>query len=309
MNFLTESLIAAVVLAVPLLLAASGELVAERSGVLNLGIDGMLLVGAATGFLAVSSTQSFVLGFLLAMVAGAAMGFIHAVFAVSLRANQIVSGLTLGILGTALSSFIGAPYVGVPLAKELPSLPIPLLHQIPLVGRAFFDQDVMVYLALVSLPLTAVVLRRTRLGSAVRACGSAPSAADASGLSVVRLRYGATVYGGMLAGLGGAYFSCVYSRVWSDNLTAGRGWIALALVIFASWRPLLLLPGAILFGAVDAMNFQLQARGVQVSADLLGMLPYVATLVALVLLVGRRRGNDSAMPSALGLPFERESRT
>jgi ABC-type uncharacterized transport system permease subunit len=307
-NFVEASLADAIVLGVPLLLASTGELLVERAGVLNLGLEGMMLVGAATGFAVASATGSLTAGFCAAAGAGVLMALAHAFFCVTVKANQIVAGLTLGLLGVGLSSFIGSAYAGVPLAATLPSLKIPILGSLPVVGAILFNHDVMVYASLLLLPLVAVVLKRTRMGSAIRACGFAPAAADAAGISVIGVRYGTTIVGGALAGVAGAYFSCVYSRVWSDNLTAGRGWIALALVIFASWRPLWLLPGALLFGFVDALNFQLQARGVHVSADWLGMLPYVCTLLALFIVVIRRGGEDSTFPTALGTPYEREAR-
>lgn len=309
MGFVEESLIIAVVLATPLLLASVGELVAERAGVLNLGIEGMMLVGAAVGVVTAIQTDNILIAFVAAAFSGATMGAVHGFFAVSVRANQIVAGLTLGILGAGLSSFIGAGVAGTPVTVKLSPIPIPFFDSIPIIGAAFFNQDIVVYIAILLLPAISLFLQRTRAGSGVRACGSAPAAADAAGLSVARIRYAATIFGGALAGIGGAYFSCVYSRIWSDNLTGGRGWIALALVIFASWRPLLILPGAILFGFVDAMNFQLQTQGVQISPEWLGMLPYVFTLVALVILQARRRTGHSSIPEALGEPYQRESRT
>lgn len=308
MDVFEQTLTLAVVLATPLLLAAVGELVAERAGVLNLGVEGVMLIGAAVGVLTAVNTQSLPLAFLAACLAGAVIGAVHAVFAVSLRANQIVAGLTLVVLGSGLSSFIGASVSGVPVTERLDKIRIPGLASIPVVGEALFDQDVVVYLAVLVLPLVGAFLLRTRSGAALRACGSAPAAADASGLSVARIRWAAMVFAGALGGLGGAYFSCVYARVWSDDLIAGRGWIALALVIFASWRPLVLLPGAVLFGFLDAANFQLQTRGVGISADWLGMMPYVFTIVALLLLAIRRRRGAAGGPAALGVPYSREAR-
>lgn len=309
MGFVEYALIIAVILATPLLLASVGELVAERAGVLNLGVDGMMLVGASVGVVTALQTSSILAAFAAAMASGAVMGAAHAFFAVSVRANQIVAGLTLGILGVGLSSFIGAGVSGTPVTAKLDPIPIPLLESIPVIGNVFFNHDIVVYIAILLLPATSLFLQRTRVGSAVRACGSAPSAADTAGISVIRIRYAATIFGGALAGVGGAYFSCIYALVWADNLTAGRGWIALALVIFASWKPLLLLPGAILFGFVDAMNFQLQTQGVRISSDWLGMLPYVFTLVALIVRQVRRRSGHSPIPDALGEPYRRESRT
>lgn len=308
MDALEQTLALAVVLATPLLLAALGELVAERAGVLNLGVEGVMLIGAAVGVLTAVNAGSLVLAFAAALVAGAATGALHAFFAVALRANQIVAGLTLVVLGAGLSSFIGDSVSGVPVVERLEQIRIPGLASIPVVGKAFFDQDVVVYLTIIALPVVGLVLKRTRVGATLRACGSAPAAADASGLSVAGIRWAAVIFAGALGGLGGAYFSCVYARVWSDELIAGRGWIALALVIFASWRPLVLLPGAVLFGFLDALNFQLQTQGVGISADWLGMMPYIFTIVALFVLGIRRRRGGAGAPAALGVPYAREAR-
>ncbi len=309
MDFISEALTVAVVLAAPLLLAALGELVAERSGVLNLGLEGMMLVGAAAGALTAYHTHSLWDAFAVGLLAGAAMGAIHAFFAVGLNANQIVAGLTLAIFGAGISSFIGDSVSGIPIAPRLDNIRIPGLADLPVVGDAFFNQDLMVYLSILALPIVSLFLSRTRAGAALRACGSSPAAADAAGLPVRRIRWVATIFGGALAGLAGAYISCAYARIWSDNLTAGRGWIALALVIFAAWRPWALLPGAIIFGFLDATNFQLQTRGVGISADWLGMMPYVFTIVVLILLgVRQRRVGGGGGPAALGEPYAREAR-
>lgn len=309
MDVVTQTLTIAVVLATPLLLAALGELVAERAGVLNLGVEGVMLLGAAVGVLVAVDTHSLVLAFVAGILTGTAAGAVHAFFAVTLGANQIVAGLTLVVLGSGLSAFLGAPVAGVPVGERMSPVAIPLLSDIPVIGPALFRQDVVVYLALIALPVVGVVLRRTRVGASLRACGSAPAAADAAGISVARVRWAAMLFAGAMGGFGGAYFAVAYTRIWTDDILAGRGWIALALVIFASWRPLALLPGAVLFGFLDALNFQLQTQGVGISADWLGMMPYAITLVALVLLGVRRRKQSSAGgPGALGVPYAREAR-
>lgn len=309
MDFIAQALAVAVVLSAPLLLAGLGELIAERSGVLNLGLEGVMLVGAASAAVVAVHTQNLVGAFVVGLIAGALMGTLHAFFAVGLKANQIVAGLTLAIFGAGLSSFIGNNVSGTPISARLSTIRIPVLADIPVIGEAFFNRDIVVYLAILALPAAGYFLSRTRAGAAVRACGSSPAAADAAGLPVSTIRWAATIFGGSLAGLGGAYISVAYARIWSDNLTAGRGWIALALVIFAVWRPWALLPGAIVFGFVDATNFQLQTRGVDISADWLGMMPYVVTIVVLIVIGYRQyRSGSSGGPAALSEPYSREAR-
>lgn len=308
MSFLADVLTTGVVLGTPLAFAGLGELIAERAGVINLGVEGMMLVGAVVAFAVAAATGGIALAFVAGAMAGGALALVHAAMTVGLRVNQIVMGLTLTILGTGLSSFIGASYGDRPLRRELGDLEIPLLANIPWLGPILFGQDVLVYLAIAAVTVTALVVARTRQGLWLRAAGESPAAADAAGIPVFAVRTVAVWLGGVLAGVGGAYLSVVYTRSWSDGLTAGRGWIAVALVIFASWRPLLLLPGALLFGSIDALNFQLQARGVSVPSEYLSMMPYVFTLVVLAVVWTRQRGRNWGMPLALGAPYEREAR-
>jgi len=309
MDFLTVALTSAVVLGAPLIFAALGELIAERSGVLNLSVEGMMLVGAAGGFAVAYNTQNAWFGLGAAAIAGGLLALIHAILCVTLRTNQIVSGLTLALLGGALAAVLGRDYSGVPMPARVPTVKIPFLSEIPVIGPALFSRDVVVYIAFGLVPIAALIIYRTRIGQWLRAVGEAPAAADSAGVAVFTVRYAAVVIGGLLAGVGGAYFSIVYSRLWSDGLTAGRGWIAIALVIFASWRPLLLIPGALLFGFLDSLNFQFQTLGIKISTDLLGMLPYVITLIALVVVWMRQRRGGHGVPRALGIPYERELRT
>jgi general nucleoside transport system permease protein len=309
MSFWVDALSTGVVLATPLAYAGVGELVVERAGIINLGVEGMMLVGAVVGFVVGIKTGSPALAFCAAALAGGALALVHGVMTIGLRANQIVMGLTLTILGTGLSSYIGASYGDKPLKHELGTIDVPLLSHLPALGKILFRHDVMVYLAVVAVVLVAVLMGRTRQGLWVRAAGESPAAADAAGVPIFAVRYVAVVVGGVLAGIGGAYLSVVYTRSWSDQLTAGRGWIAIALVIFASWRPLLILPGAMLFGFIDALNFQLQAKGVSISAPYLAMMPYVFTLVVLTVVWTRQRSRNWGMPLALGRPYEREART
>jgi simple sugar transport system permease protein len=308
-DFWIDALSTGVVLGTPLAYAATGELIAERAGVINLGVEGMMLVGAVVGFAVGVNTDSVLLAFIAGAAAGGLLALVHTGMVIGLRVNQIVMGLTLTILGTGLSSYIGADYGSKPLRHELGTLDIPLLSSIPWLGRIFFRHDVMVYLAGVLVVVVAVIVTRSRGGLWLRAAGESPAAADAAGVPIFAVRYAAVCIGGVLAGVGGAYLSVVYTRSWSDQLTAGRGWIALALVIFASWRPLLILPGALLFGFIDALNFQLQAKGVSVPSQYLSMMPYVFTLVVLTVVWTRQRTRNWGMPLALGVPYEREGRS
>jgi general nucleoside transport system permease protein len=307
-SFWVDALSTGVVLGTPLAYAALGELVAERSGVVNLGVEGMMLIGAVVGFVIGLKTGSVALAFLAAALAGGALALVHGVMTIGLRTNQIVMGLTLTILGTGLSSYIGQSYGNQPLTHTLGTLNIPLLDDIPWIGKILFRHDIMVYLVPVAVAGVALIIYRTQVGLWLRATGESPAAADAAGVPVFAVRYVAVAFGGMLAGIAGAYLSIVYTRSWSDQMTAGRGWIAIALVIFASWRPVLILPGALLFGFIDALNFQLQAKGVSVPSQYLSMMPYVFTLVVLTLVWTRQRKRNWGMPLALGNPYEREAR-
>jgi general nucleoside transport system permease protein len=307
-SFWIDALSTGVVLGTPLAFAALGELIAERAGIVNLGVEGMMLVGAVVAFVVGVRTDSVTLAFLAGALAGGGLALVHAMMTITLRVNQIVMGLTLTILGTGLSSYIGADYGNRPFEHELADVPIPLLSQIPWIGQILFDHDVVVYLAGMAVVAAALVVNRTRRGLWLRATGESPAAADAAGVPVFAVRYVATWLGGVLAGVGGAYLSVVSVRSWSDGLTAGRGWIAIALVIFASWRPLLILPGALLFGFIDALNFQLQAKGVSVPSQYLSMMPYVFTLIVLTVVWTRQRSRNWGMPRALGTPYEREAR-
>jgi len=301
----------------PLLLAALGELLAERSGVLNLGVEGMMLIGAVTGFWTVQHTDgpawtALTAAVLVAALCGLATALIHAVLAISLRANQIVSGLALTIFAGAagLSSYLGATgdLGGQPARHAFASIDLFGLGGLPIAGPILFHQNALVYASWALVAATWWYLNRTRLGLEVRAVGEAPDAADAMGISVAGHRYAHTLAGGALAGIGGAFFSLAITPNWIDGMTAGAGWIAIALVIFAFWRPELALAGAYLFGGLSALGFTLQARGVHLAPELLGMLPYLSTVLVLVLVSGGRARRRLGAPAALGVPYVREER-
>jgi simple sugar transport system permease protein len=306
-TLLISILAAAITAGTPILFAALGELITERAGVLNLGVDGIMLVGAATGFMATVTYGNPWIGVAIALVAGALMSLIHAFLTVTLRANQVVSGLALGIFGTGLSGYLGKAYVGVRAEHIFTKLAIPGLSDIPFLGPIMFKQDILVYLSYLLIPVVAFFLYKTKNGLFLRALGENPAAIDAVGISVFKLRYIYTMIGGALAGLAGAYLSLAYAPSWLENMTAGRGWIAVALVIFALWDPWRALMGSYLFGGIDALGFHLQVIGVQTSIFLLNMLPYVFTIIVLVLVIARKGGRLAA-PKALGIPYDREER-
>ncbi|HDJ26041.1 MAG TPA: ABC transporter permease, partial [Candidatus Bathyarchaeota archaeon] len=289
----------------PLLLAALGEIFAERSGVMNLGIEGMMLIGAITGFAVALGTGQPWLGLLAACVAGLLMSLVHAFISISLYANQVVSGLALSMLGLGLSSLVGHAYVGVALPSRILPSPIPGLADLPVVGPALFYQDPIVYLALGLAVASWFVLYKTKWGIMIRATGDDPAAADAMGVNVYLVRYICVAFGGALAGLAGAYLSLVLTPAWIERMTAGRGWIAFALVIFALWDPLKAILGAYLFGATEALQFFIQAS-LGVDATLLGMMPYVATILAMLVAASEVLRKRLGAPAALGKPYIRE---
>ncbi|WP_439492933.1 ABC transporter permease [Bosea sp. (in: a-proteobacteria)] len=299
---LVSILMTLVAASTPILLAALGELVTEKSGVLNLGVEGMMLCGAVAGFAVAFSTGSTMLGLLAAMMAGVATAMVFAVLTLSLTANQVATGLALTIFGIGASSLIGAGFVGRTITRLGPMFPA-VLSEHPLL-RVVFGHDIVVYLSLALVIGVSLFLRRTRPGLILRAVGENDASAHAIGYPVIAIRYAAIAFGGALAGLGGAYFSLALTPMWADGLTAGRGWIALALVVFAAWKPGRLLLGAYLFGAVMTLELQAKAAGITwLAPELLAMTPYLATVAVLTMMsLGRRAGRANA-PACLGKPF------
>ena len=292
-----------------ILYACLGEILCERAGVLNLGVEGMMLMGALGGFAVTYGTGSPILGALAAMVVGGLLSLIHALLTVTLRANQVVSGLALTLFGGGLSSFLGQPLVGQPAPASFETLPIPGLADLPVLGPILFRQDLLTYGSYLLVPALWVLIFRTRPGLYLRAVGESPATTDAMGLSVAGLRYLYIVLGGMLAGLGGAAISIASNPGWTENITAGRGWIAIALVIFATWNPARAALGAYLFGGVEALQFRLQSAGTQVSPFFLNMLPYLFTILVLVLATQETVRRRVGAPAALGVPYFREERS
>lgn len=304
-------LAAAVVAGTPLLFATVGELITEKSGSLNLGVEGMMLMGACIGFLVGLSTGNPLLALGGAALAGAGGAFIFALITVTLRANQVVTGLTLTIFGAGFSRFVGQNMVGAVIPAELrmsfAKISIPLLSDIPFLGPVFFRQDPFVYFGYVIVILSTIYLFKTRIGLNMRAVGENAAAADASGINVSLYKYVHIILGGAFCGLGGAYLSLVTVPIWQVDVVGGRGWIAVALVIFAAWNPIKALLAAFLFGGLSILGLRLQSMGVNVSQYLVDMIPYIATIVIVIVSTMRNR-KEGLPPGDLGNAYFREER-
>jgi len=287
----------------PILLATLGEMITEKSGILNLGVEGMMLIGAFGGFFVSYQTGSPWLGLLGAGIFAALFSGIHAIICVNFLGNQVVSGLALTILGTGMANFLGNPYIGQE-APGFSKFALPFLAEIPFVGDILFKQDALVYLSYLAPVLVFIFLSRTKWGLRLRAVGEHPAAAKSAGIGVLRYRWLGIMLGGFLVGLGGAYLSLAYTHLWTTNLTGGRGWIAVALVIFAFWRPFRAMAGAYLFGGIMAFQLRVQALGTNIPSSFLLMLPYVLTIVVLV--ISFRKGLMHGAPRGLGVNFEPE---
>lgn len=302
---------AAIIAGTPLLFATLGEIITEKVGNLNLGVEGMMLMGAVVGFQVGYTTNNPVLAMIAAALAGGIGALIYAFLTVSLRANQVVSGLALTTFGTGFSSFLGQGLVGLKMSEGFSAgfqkIKIPILGDIPGLGEIFFNHDILVYLGYVTAIILGVYLYNTRKGLNLRAVGENPAAADAASVRISRYKYTHIILGGALCGIGGAYLSLVQVPVWQENITAGRGWIAVALVIFASWNPYKAVLGAFLFGGLDIIGFRLQGTGIVISQYIFAMAPYLMTIIILVL-VSMKKDRKNAPPKALSEPYFREER-
>lgn len=295
-------------LAVPLIFASLGEVVTQRSGILNLGLEGMMLVGSFVGFVAANLSGNLWAGVLAGMLSGMLLALVIAVFDVTLGADQTIVGIMVFIAAGGLVTYLntliyGGSYVA-PTLDGFPPIRIPGLADIPVIGETFFNQNILVYLAFLLVPLFAAVLFKTTWGLRLRGVGEDPRAADAMGVNVFRTRYLAVLFGGLMAGLGGAFLTLGYLGTFNDNITAGRGWIAIALVYFGQWNPYRVLAGALLFGGVNALQLRLQAQGANLPFQFMLMLPYVLTILVLLGISREGRG-----PAALCVPYRREERT
>jgi general nucleoside transport system permease protein len=302
LDHIAELLVLTLAAGTPLVYAALGELVTEKSGVLNLGVEGMMLVGAVAAFAVAATTGNPWLGVVAGMTAGALLSVIFAVITLSLMANQVATGLALSLFGIGLSALAGQHFVSV-VIEGIQPLAIPGLSDLPFLGKLLFGHNPLVYGSLVLLVAIHWFLTGTRSGLIVRAVGESPHSAHAIGYSVARIRYLAVLFGGACSGLGGAYLAVAYTPMWAEGMTAGRGWIALALVVFATWKPWRVLAGAYLFGGVTLLTFQAQAGGIAVPSQVLAMLPYLATILVLVIISRDATAIRLHSPSALGKPF------
>ncbi|MDR2522125.1 MAG: ABC transporter permease [Synergistaceae bacterium] len=308
MEALTAILAAAVRSGTPILYAALGEILTEKSGVMNLGLEGIMLMGAFSGFAAASASGSPWVGLLAAFGIGVCLGLIHAFLTVSLGGSQVVAGLAMAMFGSGTSALMGRGYVGAGI-EGIGAWRVPFLSELPVAGRVLFSQDVMVYASFCLAFLLYGFFWGTRPGMNLRAVGDSPQAADAMGLPVARIRCVCTALGAGLTALGGAYMSVAYNKFWAEGMAAGRGWIAVAMVIFSIWNPLQAVLGAYLFGGVEAFQLRLQAAGTSVPTPLLMMLPYVMTILVLLFISIAGKGRLSLnAPAALGVPFHREER-
>ncbi|MCP3944760.1 MAG: ABC transporter permease [Desulfobacteraceae bacterium] len=289
----------------PLLLATTGEIICERSGILNLGVEGVMSVGAVVAFIITMTTGQPWLGVLAAMVAGMTISIIHAFASITLRANQVVSGLALTMIGLGLSGMLGKPYVGRPLAIKMNDFAIPYLSNIPYIGKIFFFQSPFFYLAIFLALASWFILERTRLGIQIRATGENPKAAEAQGVNVFSIRYFSVIIGGGFSALAGAHLSISYSKSWIEGMTAGRGWIAIALTIFALWNPGRAIWAAFLFGGIFVVQYLMQPLGI--SPNFLSMMPYIATLLIL-LLISLKDPKKLNAPAMLAAPYNRTER-
>lgn len=308
MELLIPMLAAAIRSGTPVLYSVMGEILSERAGVMNLGLEGIMLVGAFAGFSVTLATGSPMLGIAASFAAGALVTLVHAFLCITLGANQVVSGLAMSMLGAGMSALLGRNHIGQTISGLVP-VTVPLLGDLPFLGPILFRHDVMVYASYFLVGFLCFFIYRTRPGMNLRAVGENPRAADAMGLSVPRIRYFYTLVGGGFSGLAGGYLSVVYTQMWVEGMTAGRGWIAVALVIFAIWHPLRAALGCYLFGGIDALQMRMQAAGTSVPAPLLLMLPYLMTLVVLTFIsIRKRNGILLGAPASLGNPFRREER-
>ncbi len=305
LNFFGMLIGAIMASSVPLILAASGELITERSGVLNLGVEGMMIVGAISGFALMFLTDNLFLAVIGSMLSGLIISSIFGFLTQTLFTNHVASGLALTIFGIGISAMIGKNFVGIP-GKDFPLLLINLRESIPFLGPILFGHSIILYVAFALPFATNYFLKKTKLGLIVRAVGDSPVSASNQGINVTLVRYSCILYGGAMCGLAGAYLSLIYTPQWIENMTAGRGWIALALVVFATWSPLKVLAGAIIFGGVTIMQLHLQAIGLRIPVQLLSALPYIMTIIVLVVISRDSRKIKLNTPTSLGQIFYKE---
>lgn len=308
MDLVIALLSGAIVYAVSVMYAGIGETFTERAGIMNLGVEGIMLMGAVTGCLAAVSTRNLSLALLIVLLVGAALGLIFAFLTVTLQSDQTVCGMAMLVFGTGLSGFLGQEISAKPINLKFSVIEIPLLSKIPVIGEILFKQNLLVYLMYLLLPLAAFYIYKTRWGLKLRALGENPAVLDAAGENVFAMRYGYVIFGTMLMALSGAFVSLAQTNVWQEGMTAGKGWIAFALVAFSGWNPLKLSLGALLFGFISNLGSNLQIYLPQVPSEIYSMLPYIATIIVFILSTGSFRKRHTTQPAALMKPYDRETR-
>ena len=307
-SLVTSICAAAIVYAVSILYAAIGEIFSQRAGIMNLGLEGIMLMGAVSGFLVVHNTNSLGLGLLSVILVGALLGLTFAFLTITLRANQTVCGMAFLIFGSGLSGFLGKSVTGMASAVKFEKISIPLLSQIPIIGSAFFKQDILVYLMYLIIPLSIFYIYKTRPGMVLRALGENPAALDSAGINVFGLRYLYVMFGCAMTAISGACISLSYTNFWNEGMTGGKGWIAFSLVAFSGWNPANAVLGALLFGGISMIGMNMQIHLPGIPSQFYGMLPYVATIVALIITTGSFRKKHTEEPAALCQIYDRENR-
>jgi len=306
--FITSICAAAIVYAVSILYAAIGEIFSQRAGIMNLGIEGIMLMGAVSGFLTVYNTSNLVLALIAVILVGALLGLIFAFLTVTLGADQTVCGMAFLIFGSGLSGFIGKNVTGIASSVKFEKINIPLLSEIPVIGDIFFKQDLLVYFMYLIVPLSIFYIYRTRPGMILRALGENPAALDAAGINVFALRYAYVIFGCAMTAISGACISLSYTNFWNEGMTGGKGWIAFSLVAFSRWNPAGAALGALLFGAISIIGINMQIYLPGIPSQFYGMLPYIATVVAFIMTTGSFRKKPTEEPAALCQKYDREDR-
>ncbi|KRF39756.1 ABC transporter permease [Paenibacillus sp. Soil787] len=308
MDIVTQLIVSAISSGTPLLLAVLGGILIERSGITQLGAEGLMLMGAVTSCLVFIQTGSLALTLLCVLAVGGILGLLHGFLCVTLHANQVVSGLAMTIFGAGLSAYLGKRVSGIPLLGAVPKFDLPWLENVPFVGKVFAHLDLFTWFSFVLVIVMHLFIHRTSWGLHLRAVGDNPATADVMGIPVIAIRYVCIIIGSMLIGLGGADLLLVYTPTWNEGMTSGRGWIAVALIIFARWNPVRALVCAYFFGVLDTLGFRVQLIGSHIPSYFLKMIPYIVTILVLMFLGWRNRNKPSGAPEALGVPYIREQR-
>lgn len=308
MDIVTQLIVSAISSGTPLLLAVLGGILIERSGITQLGAEGLMLMGAVTSCLVFIQTGSLALTLLCVFAVGGVLGILHGFLCVTLHANQVVSGLAMTIFGAGLSAYLGKRVSGIPLPGAVPKLDLPWLENVPFIGKIFAHLDLFTWFSFVLVIAMHLFIHRTSWGLHLRAVGDNPATADVMGIPVIAIRYGCIIIGSMLIGIGGADLLLVYTPTWNEGMTSGRGWIAVALIIFARWNPVRALVCAYFFGVLDTLGFRVQLIGSHIPSYFLKMIPYIVTILVLMFLGWRNRNKPSGAPEALGVPYIREQR-